>query len=83
MKNNLMSAVGLDSLRDSLQGSETSSISITWTSECIPKESNVSEGQTVFAFLVVGMPSSMSSTDVAGVDALAELVLLARHLPEL
>ena len=64
-----------------MQGSDTSSMSMTWTSVCIPKVSKVSEGLTVFAFLMISTTLSISPVDVAGDDPLVGPVLRARHLP--
>lgn len=71
MKKYLMSAMGSVLLRDSSRGSETSSISITWTSVCIPRSSTVSKGPSVLVFFDAGMSSSVPSIVSEGDDPLA------------
>ena len=69
-------------LRVSSRGSKESSMSMTWTSVCIPRSSKVSKGLRVFAFFVAGALSSSSSVG-AGDDSLDVLWLRAARLPVL
>ena len=56
-------------LRVSSRGLKESSMSMTWTSVCIPRSSKVSKGLRVFTFFVAGALSSSNSVG-AGDDSL-------------